>query len=121
MPVRDIPNELPLELRTKLLGLTKFNRSSVDKEESWIMIQIENNENALVSDRILASKVLWQIDENVIFHVKQMSEKHKSVFLRLEHEMQKERALNHLVDEVKDINPDDLMKALQRMLEKKGI
>jgi len=35
--------------------------------------------------------------------------------------MQKERSLNHLIDEVKDINPDDLMLVLQKIMEKKGI
>ena len=109
------------ELRNKLLEAKVFNRSLMNKDETFICIQLMHNELAVVSDRILASKTLWQISENVLYHVKKQADEEKAVFLRLEHDMQKERSLNHLIDEVKDINPDDLMLVLQKIMEKKGI
>jgi len=49
------------ELRNKLLEAKVFNRSLMNKDETFICIQLMHNELAVVSDRILASKTLWQI------------------------------------------------------------
>lgn len=74
-----------------------------------------------LDDRILAAKTLWQISENMLYHIRNIAEKEKMKFLELEHEKQQERNLKHLVDDLKDINQDDLMKAIQLLMDKKGL
>lgn len=79
------------------------------------------DKTANMQDRILAAKTLWQISENILYHIKHLAEKEKAMFLELEHEMQQERNLKHLVDDLKDVDQDDLMKAIQLIMEKKGL
>lgn len=111
------------ELKERLKQTKVFNKSTVEQHEYSLLLSVFNSEESDLEDRLLAGRTLWNIAESQKAAVTKICENYKQQYLALEHKKNKDRQLNHLVEDISaaNLSQDELIKVLKRAMEMKGL